>query len=194
MSRSATISRKTKETAIALTLALDGPGEISINTGIGFFDHMLTAFATHARLGLTLQCDGDLHVDDHHTVEDCAIALGTALDEALAKRKGITRFGTAFAPLDEALARVVIDFSGRTAAVVNLGLQREQIGALACENIVHFFQSFAANARCALHVDVLRGDNDHHRAEAAFKAFALAVRQAVRSDGSEEIASTKGIL
>ena len=193
MARSVKRNRSTNETSVTLSLDLDGSGRSSVNTGIGFLDHMLDAVARHARIDLDLQAEGDLIVDDHHTAEDCALVLGAAFDEALGDRAGITRFGYAYAPLDEALARVVIDFSGRPSASVELGLTREAIGQIACENIVHFFESFATTARCALHVDVLRGRNDHHRAEAAFKAFALAVRQAVTIDGGA-IPSTKGTL
>ena len=193
MARSVKRNRSTNETSVTLSLDLDGSGRSSVNTGIGFLDHMLDAVARHARIDLDLQAEGDLIVDDHHTAEDCALVLGAAFDEALGDRAGITRFGYASAPRDEALARVVIDFSGRPSASVELGLTREAIGQIACENIVHFFESFATTARCALHVDVLRGRNDHHRAEAAFKAFALAVRQAVTIDGGA-IPSTKGTL
>lgn len=192
--RRAEVSRKTGETAITVALELDGTGRSEIATGIGFLDHMLTALAKHGRFDLTLECEGDLHVDDHHTVEDCALALGQAFDQALGERRGITRFGSAYAPLDEALARAVVDLSGRPCAVIELGLTREMLGEVACENLVHFFSSLAGTARMALHLDVLRGDNDHHRAEAAFKATALALRQAVRSDGSAEVPSTKGVL
>ena len=192
--RRATISRKTLETAIEVELILDGSGRAEIATGIGFFDHMLGALAKHARFDLTLKCRGDLEVDDHHTVEDCALALGQALDQALGERRGIARFGSAYAPLDEALARAVVDLSGRPCAVVELGLQREALGGLSCENIPHFFTSLAATGRMALHVDVLRGANDHHRAEAAFKAAALALREAVRADGPDQVPSTKGVL
>lgn len=192
--RESRIERSTRETDIRLRLNLDGDGEAEIATGIGFYDHMLTALAKHGRFNLTLDCDGDLDVDDHHTVEDCALALGRAFHEALGERRGIERFGHAYAPLDEALARVVVDLSGRPYAVVNLGLTRESIGALACENISHVFQSFAMEARAAIHVDVLRGDNDHHRAEAAFKALALALKHAVSRTGSSDVPSTKGVL
>ena len=192
--RQAKVSRETLETKIALELTLDGSGRAEVATGIGFLDHMLTALARHARFDLTLTCAGDLQVDDHHTVEDCALALGQALDQALAQRRGIARFGSAFAPLDEALARAVVDLSGRPCAVVELGLEREALGALACENIAHFFTSLATTGRMALHLDVLRGANDHHRAEAAFKALALALRQAVRIEGPDEVPSTKGVL
>jgi imidazoleglycerol-phosphate dehydratase len=192
--REAQVTRETLETRITLTLALDGSGQSRIATGIGFLDHMLTALAKHARFDLELSCHGDLEVDDHHTVEDCALALGQALAEALGGKRGIARFGSAYAPLDEALARAVIDLSGRPCAVVDLGLQREALGQLACENVPHFFVSLATTARMALHLDVLRGANDHHRAEAAFKATALALRQAVRLEGPDQVPSTKGVL
>ena len=193
-SRRVTLARKTRETDITLTLDLDGTGVADVRTGIGFLDHMLTALARHARFDLALSCDGDLDVDGHHTSEDCALALGQALDQALGERRGITRFAHAYAPLDEALARVVVDLSGRPWPEVSLGLKRERIGQMACENIVHVFQSLAIAGRCALHVDVLKGDNDHHRTEAAFKACALALRAAVRRDGTDEVPSTKGVL
>lgn len=192
--RSSAVSRKTSETAIELRLTLDGAGKADIQTGIGFFDHMLISFTKHARFDLHLRCKGDLEIDDHHTVEDCALALGQALDQALGDRTGITRFAHAYAPLDEALARVVVDLSGRPSAVVDLGLKRDRIGDLACENIAHVFTSLAMASRTTLHVDVIRGDNDHHKAEAAFKAAALAFRHAVLRDGSGDVPSTKGVL
>jgi imidazoleglycerol-phosphate dehydratase len=192
--RRAAVSRKTLETAVEVELALDGTGRAEVATGIGFFDHMLGALARHARFDLTLKCRGDLEVDDHHTVEDCGLALGQALDQGLGERRGIARFGSAYAPLDEALARAVVDLSGRPCAVVELGLARETLGGLACENVAHFFLSLATAGRMALHIDVLRGANDHHRAEAAFKAAALALRQAVRRDGPDQVPSTKGVL
>ena len=192
--RRATIKRKTKETDIELVLDLDGTGLVDVDTGLGFFDHMLTALGRHARFDLKLHCAGDLEVDDHHTVEDCAIALGEAIDQTLGERRGILRFGHAYAPLDEALARVVVDLAGRPSPVINLELRREMLGDVACENLHHFFVSMANRSKAALHVDVLRGDNDHHRAEAAFKALALALRQAVKRDGTDEIPSTKGVL
>jgi imidazoleglycerol-phosphate dehydratase len=192
--RRATVSRKTLETQVEVELSLDGSGRVEIATGIGFFDHMLSALAKHARFDLTLKCQGDLGVDDHHTVEDCGLALGQALDQALGQRRGIARFGSAHAPLDEALARAVVDLSGRPCAVVELGLARESLGGLACENLAHFFTSLATTGKMALHVDLLRGTNDHHRAEAAFKATALALRAAVRLDGPDQVPSTKGVL
>lgn len=192
--RQATIERVTAETEIRVTLNLDGGGEGEIDTGLGFFDHMLTALTRHARFDLQLVCSGDLQVDDHHTIEDCALALGRALDEALGDRRGIRRFAHAYAPLDEALARSVVDLSGRPHATVEAGFVRSSIGDVATENLVHFFQSLAIAGRLALHVDLIRGENDHHRAEAAFKSLALALRQAVAFDGHEDIPSTKGLL
>jgi imidazoleglycerol-phosphate dehydratase len=193
--RSASHTRETKETRIELTLELDGRGESTIATGIGFLDHLLAALAKHARFDLTLTCRGDLEVDDHHTAEDCALALGAALDRALGERRGIRRFGHAYAPLDEALARAVVDLSGRPFPAIDLGLRRERLGALACENVGHVLSSLAIAARMGLHVDVLKGENDHHRAEAAFKATALALAAAVALDGEpDRIPSTKGSL
>jgi imidazoleglycerol phosphate dehydratase HisB len=192
--RAAKVVRETGETRIELELRLDGSGRSRIRTGIGFLDHMLTALAKHARFDLELTCEGDLEVDDHHTAEDCALALGQALDQALGERRGIARFGSAYAPLDEALARAVVDLSGRPAPVIELGLTRQALGQLATENVTHVFHSLAQTGRMALHVDVLRGSNDHHRAEAAFKASALALRQAVARDGSDQVPSTKGVL
>jgi imidazoleglycerol phosphate dehydratase HisB len=192
--RVAHVTRKTSETEIDLTLDLDGTGVSHVTTGLGFLDHMLASLAKHGRLDLDLRCKGDLHVDDHHTAEDCALALGAALDEALGPRLGIVRFGSAYAPLDEALARAVVDLSGRPWPEVHLALQRDRVGDLACENAVHFFRSLAMSGKMALHVDVLRGDNDHHRIEAAFKACALALRAAVASDGTAQVPSTKGTL
>jgi imidazoleglycerol phosphate dehydratase HisB len=191
--RVATIERATGETRISCRVNLDGGGEITIATGIGFLDHMLTALAFHAGWDLELMCSGDLEVDDHHTAEDCGLVLGEAIDTALGDRAGIRRFGSAYSPLDEALARAVVDLSGRPWPQIDLGLTREMLGALACENVAHVLRSLATSARCALHVDVLRGDNDHHRAEAAFKATALGLRQAtaLTTDG---IRSTKGSL
>jgi imidazoleglycerol phosphate dehydratase HisB len=188
------VDRLTAETAIRLELLLDGEGQSEVQTGLGFLDHMLAALARHARFDLELECDGDLDVDDHHTAEDCALALGMALDQALGDRRGIRRFGHGYAPLDEALARVVVDFSGRPSADVDLGFRRERIGDIATENLTHVFVSLAATARMTLHVDVLKGTNDHHRAEAAFKALALALREAVALDGSVDVPSTKGVL
>jgi imidazoleglycerol-phosphate dehydratase len=192
--RTATVSRTTRETSITITVALDGAGKADVQTGIGFLDHLLEALSRHARLDLTLACKGDLHIDDHHTAEDCALALGQALDRALGERRGVARFGSAYAPLDEALARAVIDLSGRPYADVTLGLGRETIGGLACENVAHVLRSLAVAARLTLHVDVLKGENDHHKAEAAFKATALAFKQAIACTSYDDVPSTKGTL
>lgn len=192
--RSASWQRRTGETSVEVSLSLDGEGRSEIATGIGFLDHLLSALAKHARFDLTLRCQGDLDVDDHHTTEDCALALGTALKQALGDARGIQRFGSAYAPLDEALARAVVDISGRPSSTLAFELRRERIGTLSCEMIPHLVRSLAQSAGVTVHLDVLRGDNDHHRAEAAFKALALALRAAVSRRGDDEIASTKGVL
>lgn len=219
--RWAALARDTNETKIQLALNLDGgefPPEtdarltaateeshasqasksqtISINTGIGFLDHMLHALAKHAGWSLVLACKGDLHIDDHHTAEDVCLALGYAFATALGSASGLARFGSAYAPLDEALSRAVVDLSNRPFCVADLGLKREKIGDLSAEMLPHCLQSFAQAARITLHVDCLRGDNDHHRAESAFKALAVAVRAATtRIPGKEgEVPSTKGTL
>ncbi len=192
--RRAEVKRETAETRIEVALDLDGEGRASVRTGVGFFDHLLTALVRHGGFDLDLACEGDLQVDDHHTVEDCALALGTAIDRALGERRGIVRFGFAYAPLDEALARAVVDLSGRPFAAVDLGLCRVRIGEMSAENVGHAIRSLAVTARATIHVDVLRGENDHHRAEAAFKALALALRQAVAASGSDRVPSTKEAL
>ncbi len=192
--RIAAIDRKTNETEISVTLGLDGKGQANVQTGIGFLDHLLDALARHGRFDLDLRCQGDLEVDDHHTAEDCGLALGAVIREALGDRVGIERFGSAYAPLDEALARAVVDISGRPHASIDLGLTRERLGELSCENIPHVLSSLATSAELTLHVDVLKGDNDHHRAEAAFKAVALALRAAVRPSGFGDVPSTKGTI
>ncbi|MFO1068137.1 MAG: imidazoleglycerol-phosphate dehydratase HisB [Geminicoccaceae bacterium] len=192
--RTAQVTRGTSETQIEVAVNLDGTGNAEVDTGLGFLDHMLTALAKHGRLDLQVAVQGDLEIDDHHTAEDTALALGMAIDKALGDRAGINRFASAYAPLDEALARVVIDFSGRPFAHVDTGFVRERIGQIATENLTHFFRSLAVTARMTLHVDVLRGENDHHRAEAAFKALALALRHAVAQDGGSDVPSTKGVL
>lgn len=194
--RTAQVTRQTSETNIVCRVSLDGAGASDIHTGVGFLDHLLTALCKHSRIDITLHCQGDLHIDDHHTAEDCALALGAAIDQALGDRRGIKRFGSAYAPLDEALARAVVDLSGRPGPHITLGLTRPSLGTLACENITHVLQSLAVAARATLHVDVLRGDNDHHRAEAAYKATALALRHAIglESAGPADVPSTKGVL
>jgi imidazoleglycerol phosphate dehydratase HisB len=193
MTRRAEINRETTEVTITGYLDLDGSGAAEIKTGLGFLDHILTTLARHGRLDLELVASGDVGVDDHHTVEDCAIVLGRALDQALGDRTGITRFGYAYAPLDEALSRAVVDLSGRPWPEIDIAFSREMVGEVATENIVHFLRSFAVEGRMALHVDLIRGDNDHHKAESAFKALAMALRAAVGASGTD-IPSTKGTL
>eukprot|EP00842_Homolaphlyctis_polyrhiza_P003406 jgi/Hompol1/4066/HPOL_000897-RA len=201
--RSATVERKTGETDIRISLSILDASEydsqsISISTGIGFLDHMLHALAKHARWSLTLTCKGDLHIDDHHTTEDTGIALGTAFANALkagsATLGGIKRFGYAYAPLDEALARAVVDISGRGSAHVELALKRPMLGQLSAEMLPHLLLSFAQAAMLTLHVDVIKGANDHHRSEAAFKATALALREAAAITAGSDVPSTKGTL
>jgi imidazoleglycerol phosphate dehydratase HisB len=193
MTRRAEIDRETTEVTITGYLDLDGGGLAEVKTGLGFLDHMLTTLARHGRFDLELMASGDLGVDDHHTVEDCAIVLGRALDRALGDRSGITRFGYAYAPLDEALTRAVVDLSGRPWPEIAIDFSRDMVGEVATENIVHFLRSFAVEGRMALHVDLIRGDNDHHKAESAFKAVAIALRTAVGASGTD-VPSTKGTL
>lgn len=173
---------------------MDGTGQARAQTGLGFLDHMIQAFGHHGRFDLDLQAKGDLHIDDHHLVEDCALTLGQALDRMLQDRTGIRRFGWCLIPMDEALVRVAWDLSGRPSPQVSLGLRRERLGQVATENLTHFFQSLAISSRSSLHVDVLKGDNDHHRVEGAFKAVGVGLRMAVERTGSGDVASTKGVL
>jgi len=193
MTRSADIDRETTEVTITGRLELDGTGASEVKTGLGFLDHMLTTLVRHGQFDLSLVASGDTTVDDHHTVEDCAIVLGRALDRALGDRSGIIRFGSAYAPLDESLSRAVVDLSGRPWPAISMNFARDTVGEVATENIVHFLRSFAMEGRMALHVDVIRGDNDHHKAESAFKALAMALRTAVSISGSG-VPSTKGTL
>ena len=192
--REATIVRSTRETTIRCELALDRADAPSISTPIGFLTHMLESFAFHGKFSIKMECQGDIHVDDHHLVEDTAIVLGKAVLEALGDRKGITRFGTGYAPMDESLVRAVIDISGRPHAEIAVPIPREMIGGVAAENVAHFFRSFAENAGITLHLDLIRGVNAHHIVEASFKAVALALRQAVSLSGSTDIPSIKGAL
>lgn len=194
MARTSRRERTTKETQIVVELDLDGEGRTDIATGLGFLDHMMDAFARHGRFDLKVDAKGDLHIDDHHVVEDVALTLGSAIDDALGDRAGIERFGHAYVPMDEALARAAWDLSGRAFAVVELGLRRARLGQVATENLRHFLQSLATASRSALHVDLLRGENDHHRAEAAFKATGVALRRAVQRAGLGDVPSTKGSL
>ncbi|EOR04678.1 Imidazoleglycerol-phosphate dehydratase [Wallemia ichthyophaga EXF-994] len=197
--RQASVERNTGETQISVKLAIDTVMNkqkqvIDVHTGIGFLDHMYSALAKHGGMSLEMHCKGDLWIDDHHTAEDSALALGDAFKQALGDIKGIKRYGYAYAPLDEALSRAVLDISGRSFCVAELHLRREKIGDLSCEMIPHVFQSFADAANLTLHIDCVRGFNDHHRSESAFKALALAIRDAISYTGSGEIPSTKGVL
>lgn len=193
--RTATVERTTSETAVSISLTLDGDGASDIDTGVGFFDHMLALFAKHGSLDLTVQCDGDLEVDDHHTVEDVAIGLGRALFQALGDKRHIARYGHAYVPMDDALARAVIDLSGRTYCHYDAPFDREQVGDLSTEMVEHVWRSVSEHARCNLHLTVLHGHNAHHKIEALFKAAARALRKAVRRRAEHaEIASTKGTL
>jgi imidazoleglycerol-phosphate dehydratase len=194
--RAAEVTRNTAETRITVRLALDGSGRAQLHTGIGFFDHMLDQIARHALIDLDIQADGDLHIDGHHTVEDVGITLGQAVHKALGDRKGIRRFGHAYVPLDEALSRVVIDFSGRPGLVMQVPFTSGMIGTFDSQLAHEFFQGFVNHAFVTLHIDNLRGDNAHHQCETVFKAFARALRQAVEVDPRAvgTIASTKGSL
>jgi imidazoleglycerol-phosphate dehydratase len=193
--RRAAIARKTRETDIRLELVLDGQARVRVDTGIGFFDHMLTALATHARFDLRVRCRGDLHVDAHHSVEDVGIALGEALKQALGDKKGIQRFGHAYVPLDEALSRAVVDLSGRPWLHYGVAFKARQIGSLPTELVEDFFWALVDHGRFNLHLDVVRGRNAHHIAETLFKATARALRLAVARDpGVASVPSTKGSL
>jgi imidazoleglycerol phosphate dehydratase HisB len=193
MTRNAEIARETAETSIKCRLEIDGSGRSEIKTGLGFLDHMIATLSKHGGLDLELVAVGDTQIDDHHTVEDCALVLGRALEQALGDRSGITRFGYAYAPLDESLSRAVIDLSGRPWPEISIAFDREKVGDVATENLTHFLRTLAMEARMALHVDLIRGDNDHHKAESAFKAVAIALRAAVTVTGTD-VPSTKGTL
>ena len=196
MPRIATIARATTETDIALTLDLDGSGASHIVTGIGFFDHMLTAFARHGMLDLTIEARGDLHIDAHHTVEDVGIVLGCAIREALGEKRGITRFGQALLPMDEALAEAAIDLSGRAHLSWGVTFERETLGDMDTQLFEEFFRAMAGNALMTLHVNRRAGSNAHHVAEACFKAVARALRMAMAPDprAGQSVPSTKGAL
>jgi imidazoleglycerol-phosphate dehydratase len=194
VNRTAHNVRTTNETKIDLSVNLDGDGSSSITTGIGFFDHMLSHIAKHGNLDLTVNASGDLHVDEHHLVEDVGICLGRALLESLGEKRGIERFGTAFVTMDEALARTTIDLSGRGYLVFNAEFARENINGFALETVREFFQAVANEGRMNLHVSLLYGGNAHHQVEAIFKSFGRALRAAVRVTGDDSVPSTKGVL
>ena len=191
--RKAKIQRKTNETDISVFLELDGKGIANNDTGIGFFDHMLDQLAKHSRCNLTVKAEGDLHIDEHHTIEDVGIAIGQAFREALGNKKGINRYGHFLLPMDEALAQVAIDFSGRPWLVWQAEYHREKVGGMPTEMFEHFFKSFSDNSQCNLNIKV-EGKNEHHKIEATFKAFAKAIKMGVEKDGTEDLPSTKGVL
>lgn len=191
--REAYISRKTNETEISVNFNLDGNKDIKIDTGVGFFDHMLELFAFHGGFDLTVNAKGDLDVDDHHTIEDVGIALGCAFKEALGDKRGIARYGTFMCPMDEALSTVNIDISGRPYLVFHCEFQKEMLGMMSSEMVKEFFYAFAMNAGVTLHINLNYGENDHHKCESIFKAFGHALKEAVEIE-SDELPSTKGFL
>ena len=194
--RTASIKRKTKETDVEVSVTLDGRGESSISTGIGFLDHMLDLLARHSRIDITVKAKGDLHIDHHHTTEDVGIALGQAVKQALGDMRGITRYADVHLPMDEALARVAIDISGRPFLVFKAEFVRDKVGTFDTELVQEWFQAFAMNAGITLHAQMLYGTNDHHIAEACFKGLARALRTAIAIDerAKDEVPSTKGSL
>jgi len=194
--RIAQVARNTAETRITVRVNLDGTGQAKLHTGIGFFDHMLDQIARHGMIDLDIQADGDLHIDGHHTVEDVGIAFGQAVHRAVGDKKGICRYGHAYVPLDEALSRVVVDFSGRPGLIMNVQFKSGMIGTFDSQLAHEFFQGFVNHAFVTLHIDNLRGENAHHQAETVFKAFARALRAALTPDprAAGTIPSTKGTL
>jgi imidazoleglycerol-phosphate dehydratase len=194
--RKAEVSRHTAETQIRVALNLDGTGVANLSTGIGFFDHMLDQIARHGLIDLTIEAKGDLHIDGHHTVEDVGITLGQAMAKAVGDKRGLRRYGHAYVPLDEALSRVVVDFSGRPGLEMHVPFKSGMIGALDTQLVYEFFQGFVNHAGVTLHIDNLRGDNAHHQCETVFKAFARALRMALEIDprAAGVIPSTKGSL
>ena len=194
--RKATVSRDTLETQITVSVNLDGTGQASFATGIPFLEHMLDQIARHGLVDLDIKAEGDIHIDDHHTVEDIGITLGQAVAEAVGDKKGILRYGHAYVPLDEALSRVVIDFSGRPGLEFHVPFTRAQVGGFDVDLFHEFFQGFINRANVTLHVDGLRGENTHHQAETVFKAFGRALRMALTFDdrAADVTPSTKGVL
>ena len=194
--RTADVRRDTKETQIRVLLNLDGTGAAGLATGIGFFDHMLDQIARHGLIDLNVEAQGDLHIDGHHTVEDVGITLGMAVAQAIGDKRGITRYGHSYVPLDEALSRVVVDFSGRPGLHMDVPFKSGMVGAFDTQLAYEFFQGFVNHALCTLHIDNLKGDNAHHQCESVFKAFARALRMALTPDprSAGVIPSTKGTL
>lgn len=194
--RKAEISRTTNETKIKVAINLDGTGTAHINTGIGFFDHMLTQIAVHSLFDITLEAEGDLHIDQHHTIEDCGLVLGETVSQALEDRRGIARMGSAYVPMDEALGHVVLDLSGRPYTVISAPWTAPTVGNIPTSLLEHFFESFAITCRCTLHTRILYGKDNHHMSEALFKAFGRALDTATRLDERRtgQIPSSKGNL
>lgn len=194
--RSAEISRKTAETEINVSINLDGTGQYEMNTGVGFFDHMLDQLSRHSLIDMKITCKGDTHIDDHHTVEDCGIALGQALVQALGDKRGIRRYGSCLLPMDDALVRTALDLSARPFLIWNVDLPTPKIGSFDTELVREFFQALSTHGGITLHVDQLHGLNSHHIAEAAFKSVARALREAVETDPrkGDAVPSTKGML
>lgn len=194
--RKASVARKTAETDISVEINLDGTGIYDNQTSVGFFDHMLDQLARHALIDMTIRATGDLHIDDHHTVEDTGIALGQALTQALGDKRGIRRYGACLLPMDDALVRAALDLSGRPFLVWNMDMPTAKIGSFDTELVREFFQAFSTHGQITLHVDALHGVNSHHMAEAAFKAVARALREAVETDArkADAVPSTKGTL
>jgi imidazoleglycerol-phosphate dehydratase len=193
--RTASIDRETKETKVSVTLNLDGSGKAAILSGVGFFDHMLDLLSRHSLIDLTVNAEGDLDVDSHHTVEDVGIVIGQAIERALGDKRGISRYGWAIVPMDESLAQVALDLSGRPAFVFNVSFKGESIGAFPVELVEEFFKALCTNAKMNLHITVPYGSNNHHISEAIFKATARALRQAVTHDSrNDDVPSTKGTL
>lgn len=194
MNRTGSVSRATRETKVDVRVDLDGRGSTEVSTGIGMFDHLVTSLGHHAMIDLVATAEGDLHVDDHHTVEDTMLALGEAIDVALGDRSGITRFGDATVPMDEALAQCAVDFGGRSYLVADVVFRADRMGTMSTQMIEHALEAFTRTARCTMHVEAT-GRNDHHVAEATFKALALAIRSAVAIDERRSgVPSTKGTL
>lgn len=191
--RKANITRKTRETSIEIALNLEGAGEIKISSGLGFLDHMLQALSFYAGFDLSLSCRGDLEVDSHHSAEDIGLVLGEAFKEALGEKRGIRRFSSKITPMDESLALVAVDISNRPLLAENLNFNRESIGSLGTEDFKEFLRAFAMSSGITLHIDLMRGENDHHKAEAVFKGLGRALREAVEIVG-EDVVSTKGVL
>ncbi len=194
--RAATVERKTSETAVKVSVNLDGAGQYDISTGVGFLDHMLEQLSRHSLIDLTVVADGDLHIDPHHTTEDTGITIGQAVSEALADRRGIRRFGSALSAMDETLSRVVVDASNRPYLVWRVGFGQPRLGGLDTELVKEWFQAFAQNAGITLHVENLYGENSHHICESCYKGLARALREAIEIDPrkAEDVPSTKGVL